>query len=60
MSHTARADMQSRWYEGHAPQAHAPATWVVAPRLEESPPPSESDAADEDWATEAIFDYYND
>ena len=52
----ADADTRSPWYE-----AFAPARWVVASEPQASPePPAASGTPDEDWAVEAIFDYYND
>jgi len=57
MSPTTDADTRSPWYE-----TFTPAMWVVAAEAEEPPAPSSTDSekADEEWATEAIFDYYND
>ena len=50
------ADIRSPWYE-----TFTPLMWVVAAQSEEpAAAPDDAEAAAEDWATEAIFDYYND
>ncbi len=54
------ADTRSPWYEAFAPWMKAPAAWRVASDEELPEPPTESAPADEEWTTEAIFDYYND
>ncbi len=53
------ADLRSPWYEAFTPWMKVPAPWAVASEAE-SPAPAEPDPADEEWTTEAIFDYYND
>jgi len=56
MSPQTDADIRSPWYE-----TFAPAVWVVAAEPQEaSEPPAAAEDAEEAWATEAIFDYYND
>ena len=51
---TETADTRSPWYE-----TFTPTMWMVAPEAEEtSDQPAE--ATEDDWATEALFDYYND
>jgi hypothetical protein len=55
------ADTRSPWYEAFTLEAPAgvAAMWVVT--SSETPAAAEpvEGAADEDWATEALFDYYN-
>jgi hypothetical protein len=54
------ADTRSPWYEAFTPAAApaAPAVvWVMAPAEQPADAPV---APDEAWATEALFDYYND
>jgi hypothetical protein len=56
MSPQTDADIRSPWYE-----TFAPAMWVVTVEAQEAPePPAEAEEADEGWATEALFEYYND
>jgi len=55
MSPQTDADIRSPWYE-----TFAPAVWVVTAEAQPAPEPPEAEDAEETWATEAIFDYYND
>jgi hypothetical protein len=50
------ADTRSPWYETFAPQA---AAWQVAPAEEQQPYRQAEAQPEADWATEAMFDYYN-
>ena len=48
------ADSRSPWYETFTPQAAA--AWVVAEPEQAASPDQQPEA---EWATDALFDYYN-
>jgi hypothetical protein len=53
------ADTDSPWYEAYtAPRRVPPAAWLAS-GAEEAPPAEEPAPADDQSATDAIFDYYN-
>lgn len=55
-------DTRSPWYEAFTPQARPkgqPAMWVMRP-AEQPEAPAPAQAPETEWATEALFDYYND
>ena len=63
MKHAPTADTQSPWYEAFTPAEAMPAPrWLPGP---EAPAPADqapqraASNADDQWATEALFDYYN-
>ena len=59
-------DTRSPWYEAFTPQARPKgraAMWILSPAERprpEAPGEAPSAAPESDWATEALFDYYND
>jgi hypothetical protein len=66
MPHTPVADTRSPWYEAFAPAAEAPETRWLPKTQFRAPAEVEAEAAsavnggaEEQWATEALFDYYN-
>ena len=65
MNRTPTADTHSPWYEAFslAQEPHAarwlPGTAFPGPALAAEAPASPADGGDDQWATEALFDYYN-
>jgi hypothetical protein len=65
MNRTPTADTHSPWYEAFSPAQNAEATHrlpgaaILPAGSEPEAAPSQSDGADDQWATEALFDYYN-
>lgn len=52
-------DSRSPWYEPFLPEMQRPApVWFLAEGGDEPAEPA-VEPADDDWATEALFDYYN-
>jgi len=54
MNQPTDADTRSPWYETFSTQAAA--AWVVAEREDAAAPEQQPEA---EWATDALFDYYN-
>lgn len=51
-------DTRSPWYEAFTPQT-APSAWVLADPEDIAPAAGLPDQPDDRWATDALFDYYN-
>jgi hypothetical protein len=51
-------DTRSPWYEAFTPQT-IPSAWIAAAPEAAAPAAGPQDQPEADWATEALFDYYN-
>ncbi|MCC6190108.1 MAG: hypothetical protein IT318_13820 [Anaerolineales bacterium] len=55
-------DNRFPWHEALTPAARParqPATWLITPAEAPVPVEAAEGSGDEDWATQALFDYYN-